>query len=120
VKALFSRMRKMTRHDGGVRKRRSPKPRERATIAGIPGSAKAKAQLFRRLGRAFEATPEVSETPERTRERYIDALESVADYLASIGADALWVERFDELSGVLEDLVDGAPPPVLRPGKSKV
>jgi hypothetical protein len=120
VKVLFSRRRKVTGHDGGVRKRRSPKPRERARIAGIPGSAKAKAELFHRLHQAFEATPDVSETPERTRERYIDALKSVADYLASIGADALWVERFDELSGALEDLADGVLPPVLRPGTSKV
>ena len=67
------------------------------------------------LRRAFEATPEISETPERTRERYIDAIDSVADYLESIGADAVWVERFDELSGALEDLVDGRLPAVLRP-----
>jgi hypothetical protein len=63
----------MPRHIGGVRKRRSRKSRERATIAGIPGSAKAKAELFQRLRRAFESTPEVSETPERTRLRYIES-----------------------------------------------
>jgi hypothetical protein len=119
VKALFSRIQKMPRHIRGARKRRSPKSRERAPIAGIPGSAKAKAELFQRLRRAFESTPEVSETPERTRERYIDAIDSVADYLACIGADAVWVERFDELSEALEDLVDGALPPVLRPAISK-
>jgi len=28
---------------------------------------------------------------------YIDAIDSVADYLESIGADAVWVDRFDEL-----------------------
>jgi hypothetical protein len=109
----------MPRHTGSLRKRRSPKSRERATIAGIPGSAKAKAELFQGLRRAFESTSDVSETPERTRERYIDAIDSVADYLASIGADALWVERFDELTGALEDLGDGALPPVLRPAISK-
>jgi hypothetical protein len=110
----------MPRDTGSVRRRRSPKSRERATIAGIPGSAKAKAELFHRLRQAFELSPEVSETPERTRERYIDAIDSVADYLAMIGADAIWVKRFDELSGALEDLVDGALPPVLRPATSKV
>ena len=60
-------------------------------------------------------SPQVSETPERTRERYIEAIESVADYLESIGADARWVERFDELSGALEDLVEGKLPAILRP-----
>jgi hypothetical protein len=109
----------MPKHIESVRKRRSPRPRERATIAGIPGSAKAKVELFHRLRRAFEPASEVSEPPERTRERYIEAIDSVADYLASIGAEKLWVERFDELSGALEDLADGALPPVLRPAISK-
>jgi hypothetical protein len=31
----------------------------------------------------------------------------VADYLESIGADAAWVERFDELSEALESLLEG-------------
>jgi hypothetical protein len=57
----------------------------------------------------------VSETPERTRERYIDAIDSVADYLESIGADAVWVDRFDELSAALKDLVKGEVPAILRP-----
>jgi hypothetical protein len=103
----------MPRHIRGVTARRSPKPRKRATVAGIPGTSKSKANFFDGLRRAFEATPEISETPERTRERYIDAIDSVADYLESIGADAVWVERFDELSGALEDLVEGALPAVL-------
>ena len=89
-------------------------------VAGIPGTSKSKAKLFDGLRRAFEATPEISETPERTRERYIDAIDSVADYLESIGADAVWVERFDELSGALEVLVEGALPAVLRPAIRKV
>jgi hypothetical protein len=72
-----------------------------------PGSSKSKAELFDCLHRAFEAPPQVSETPERTRERYIDAIDSVADYLESIGADAVWVDRFDEQSGALEDLGEG-------------
>ena len=110
----------MPRHIRGVTARRSPKPRKHATVAGIPGTSKSKAKLFDGLRRAFEATPEISETPERTRERYIDAIDSVADYLESIGADAIWVERFDELSGALEDLVEGALPAVLRPAIRKV
>ena len=104
----------MPRHNRSVTARRPPKPR-RATIAGLPGSSKSKAELFDRLCRAFESPPQVSETPERTRERYIDAIDSVADYLESIGADAIWVERFDELSEALEDLVEGGLPAVLRP-----
>ena len=100
--------------------RRSPKPRKQATIVGIPGTSKSKAELFRRLRRAFEATPDVGETPERTRERYIDAIDSVADYLESIGADAVWVERFDELSEALEGLVQGGLSPILRPAIRKV
>jgi len=100
--------------------RRAPKPRKQATIVGIPGTSKSKAELFRRLRRAFEATPDVRETPERTRERYIDAIDSVADYLESIGADAVWVERFDELSEALEGLVEGGLPPILQPAIPKV
>jgi hypothetical protein len=110
----------MPRHIRSVTARRSLKPRKRATVIGIPGTSKSKAELFERLGRAFEATPEISETPERTRERYIDAIDSVADYLESIGADAVWVERFDELSAALEDLVEGVLPAILRPAIPKV
>jgi hypothetical protein len=105
----------MPRHNRSVTARRSPKPRKRATVAGLPGSSKSKAELFDRLQRAFEAIPQVGETPQRMRERYIDAIDSVTDYLESIGADALWVERFDELSGALEDLVEGKLPAILRP-----
>ena len=105
----------MPRHIRSGTARRSPKPRKQATIIGIPGTSKSKAELFRGLRRAFEAAPNVSETPERTRKRYIDAIDSVADYLESIGADAVWVERFDELSEALESLLEGAHPPILRP-----
>jgi hypothetical protein len=92
----------MRRYIGGATTPRSPKPRKRAAVAGIPGSAKAKAELFHRLGRAFEAGPAACDTPERTQERYVAAIDSVADYLESIGADPVWVERFDELSRALE------------------
>ena len=50
---------------------------------------------------------------------YIDAIDSVADYLESIGADAVWVDRFDELSGALKDLVKGDLPAILRPAIPK-
>jgi len=108
----------MPRHFRSVTARRSSKPRKRATVS-IPGTSKAKAELFHRLSRAFEATPEVNETPERALEPYIDAIDSVADYLEDIGADAVWVKRFDELSGVLEGLASGALPPILTPAMSK-
>jgi hypothetical protein len=108
----------MPRHFRSITAWRSSKPRKRVT-ASIPGTSKAKAELFHRLGRAFEATPEVDETPERARERYIDAIDSVADYLEDIGADAMWVKRFDELSGALENPVNGALTPVLTPAISK-
>jgi hypothetical protein len=39
----------------------------------------------------------------------------VADYLENIGADAVWVERFDELSGALADLVEGKLAAILKP-----
>ena len=93
----------MRRHIGGVTTRRSPRPRERAAVAGTPGTAKAKAELFHRLRWAFEAAPEARERPERTRKRYVDAIDSVADYLEIIGADPVWVERFDDLSGAIEE-----------------
>jgi hypothetical protein len=93
----------MRRYTEGVTTRRSPKPRKRAAVAGIPGTAKAKAELFQRLRRAFETAPEARETPKRMRERYVLAIDSVADYLEIIGADPVWVERFDDLSGALEE-----------------
>jgi len=76
----------MRRYIGGVTTR-SPRPRKRAAIGGIPGIAKAKAELFQRLRQAFETAAETRETPERTRERYVVAIDSVADYLEIIGAD---------------------------------
>jgi len=100
----------MRRYIGRVTTRRAPRPRKRA-LAGIPGTAKAKAELFQRLRRAFETAPEARETPERARERYVVAIDSVANYLEIIGADPVWVERFDDLSGALEE---GALPDLLR------
>ena len=101
----------MRKHIGGLTTRRSQRPRERAAVAGTPGTAKAKAELFHRLRWAFEAAPEARETPERARKRYVDAIDSVADYLEVIGADPVWVERFDHLSGAIEE---GALPALQR------
>jgi hypothetical protein len=44
----------------------------------------------------------------------------VADYLESIGADAVWVDRFDELSGALKDLGKGELSAILRPAIPKI
>ena len=74
----------MPRHFRSVTAWRSSKPQKRAT-GSISGTSKAKAELFHRLGRAFEATPEVNEPPERARERYIDAIDNLADYLEDWG-----------------------------------
>ena len=38
----------------------------------------------------------------------------------SVGADAVWVKRFDELSEALEDLVEGVLSTILRPAIPKV
>jgi len=41
---------------------RPSKPRKRATVS-IPGTSKAKAELFQRLGQAFEATRKLTSPP---------------------------------------------------------
>jgi hypothetical protein len=109
----------MRRYTGAVITPRSRKSPKRAALAGMPGTAKAKAELFHRLRRAFESAPEACETPERTRERYVEAIDSVTDYLESIGAKPIWIERFDDLSEALEDLIEGSPPALLKPAISK-
>jgi len=76
-------------------------------------------ELFDGLRRAFQPTPEIPETPERTRERYVWAIESLANYLEDIGADAAWIERIEELGWALEDLTTGAPPLLLKPTSAK-
>jgi hypothetical protein len=76
-------------------------------------------ELFDGLRQAFQPTPEIPETPERTRERYVWAIESLANYLEDIGADAAWVERIEELGWALEDLTTGALPLLLEPTRPK-
>jgi hypothetical protein len=76
-------------------------------------------KLLEDLRLAFQATPEIPETPERTRERYVWAIESLANYLEDIGADAACIERIDELGWALEDLTNGMLPAFLKPTRSK-
>jgi len=105
----------MPRHIRSVTARRTPKiarPAKGVETVAVP---EPKAELFEGLRQAFEATPEIPETPARTRERYVDALASLADYLETIGADAAWIEHLDALGFALEDLTKGAVPPVLAP-----
>ena len=78
----------------------------------VPGR---EVELFRGLRQAFQATPEIPETPERRLERYVAAMESLADYLEDLGAEALWIERIDELGWALEGLIKGEVPPLLNP-----
>jgi hypothetical protein len=82
-------------------------------------AASAQAELLEGLRRAFQATPDIPETPERTRDRYVWAIESVADYLEAIGADAACVQRVEELGWALDDLTNGLLPPLLQPTQSK-
>jgi hypothetical protein len=72
-------------------------------------------KLLDDLRRAFQASPDTPETPERTRERYVWAIESLANYLEEIGADAATIERIDELGWALEDLSNGELSPLLKP-----
>jgi hypothetical protein len=69
-------------------------------------------RLLDGLRRAFE-TGAAAESPESAREKYVQAIESLADYLEDIGADAAWIERIDELGWALEDLTDGVVAPLL-------
>jgi hypothetical protein len=90
-------------------------PEALAAVAAPPREV----ELFDSLRQAFQPTPEIPETPERTRERYVWAIESLANYLEDIGADAAWVERIEELGWALEDLTTGALPLLLEPTRPK-
>ena len=90
-------------------------PTAPAALAGSPREV----ELFDGLRQAFQPTPEIPETPERTRERYVWAIESLANYLEDIGADAAWIERIEELGWALEDLTTGALPLLLEPTRPK-
>jgi hypothetical protein len=86
--------------------------------AVAPSASAHELRLFDGLRRAFQATPEIAESPERSRERYVWAIESLADYLEDIGADAAWIERIEELGWALEDLTAGVLPVLLKPTRS--
>jgi hypothetical protein len=113
----------MPRHIRSVTARRPRKiarrPVKPAAPAVVPSASAHKLELFDALRQAFQSTPEIPETAERTRERYVSALESLADYLEDIGAEEAWTERIDELAWALEDLTKGALPPVLTPTGSE-
>ncbi len=120
----------MPRHIRSVTARRPRKiarpvqaaPPAVAPVAAVATAAAAastnEAELFDGLRRAFQATPDIPETPERTRERYVWAIESLANYLEDIGADAVWIEHIDELAWALEDLTNGVLPALLKPTSS--
>ncbi len=103
----------MPRHIRNVTARRTPKLAR--SSKGAYARVDPRAELFERLRQAFKPTPEIQETPARTRERYVDALASLAEYLERIGAEADWIEHLDQLGFALEDLTSGARPSVLRP-----
>jgi hypothetical protein len=111
----------MPRHIRSVTARR---PRKAARPAKHARGAKARppsapeAELFDGLREAFQADPAIPETPERTRENYVLAIESLANYLEDIGANAAWVQRLEELGWALEDLSGGVVPALLQPTRS--
>ena len=109
-------MAKDIRSASARRGRRIAKPAPDAPPASSSVEAKA-IELFDGLRRAFKATPQIPETTERTRERYVRAIDSLANYLEDIGADAVWVERIDELAWALEDLTKGEFHPLLQPAR---
>jgi hypothetical protein len=87
--------------------------------AKAPAPPSAQAELLAGLREAFLDTPEIVETAERTRERYVAAVEAVANYLEDIGADTAWVEHLDELRWALEALTYGEVPELLKPATPK-
>jgi hypothetical protein len=95
----------------------APPPAALATPAApsLAAELSTEAELFDSLRQAFQVTPGIPETPERTRERYAWAIESLANYLEDIGADTAWVERIEELGWALEDLTTGVQAPFLKP-----
>ena len=103
----------MPRHIRSVtarRARRIIRPVKNARSASTDAISGREVELFHGLRQAFQATPEITETTERTLERYVCAIESLADYLEDIGAEAVWINRIDELGWALEDLVAARPP----------
>jgi hypothetical protein len=97
---------------------RIAKDAPRPAIASASASASASPRELRLLDglrRAFDPAAEVADSPESRREGYVQAIESLADYLEDIGADAVWIERIDELGWALEDLTDGVVAPLLTP-----
>jgi hypothetical protein len=88
-------------------------------FAARPTRTRQEAELLDGLREAFEPTPHIPETPDRTRERYVWAIENWGNYLEDIGADPAWIKRIDELRWALEDLTKGVLCPVLNPAAVK-
>jgi len=112
----------MPRHIRSVTARRSRRIAgsvKNARRALAPAASAQQVELFDGLRQAFQATPEIPETTERTLERYVWAIESLADYLEDIGADAVWIERIDALGSALEDLTKGELPLLLNPSQAQ-
>ncbi|HKH78421.1 MAG TPA: hypothetical protein VJ996_00280 [Solirubrobacteraceae bacterium] len=114
----------MPRHIRSVTARRPRKIINNRPAKDAPRPAAATAsprelKLLDGLRRAFEAAAEARESPESSRDRYVQAMESLADYLEDIGADAVSIERIDELGWALEDLSDGVVAPLLTPTRAK-
>jgi len=113
----------MPRHIRSVTARRPRKVVNSRTAKDAPRPAAASAsprelKLLDGLRRAFEAAA-APESPASSRDRYVQAMESLADYLEDIGADAASIERIDELGWALEDLSDGVVAPLLTPTRAR-
>jgi hypothetical protein len=102
----------LPRHDSSVKARFRNR-----RFAVRPTRTRQEAEFLDGLREAFEPTPDIPETPDRTRERYVLAIETWANYLEDIGAEVAWIKRIDELRWALEDLTNGALSPLLKPAE---
>ena len=104
----------LPKHDRSVRARFRNR-----RFAVRPTHTRQETEFLDGLREAFEPTPEIPETPDKTRERYVWAIETWANYLEDIGADPAWIKRIDELRWALEDLTNGVLCPLLEPAAVK-
>jgi hypothetical protein len=83
------------------------------------GTAKSKLlealeKLHRQIAQAFEQEPDCPRNPANERERYVAALNSIAQYFTSLVGRPIG-ERFFELASAIADLNVGTVHPLLRP-----
>jgi hypothetical protein len=104
----------LPKHDRGVKARFRNR-----RFAVRPTRTRQETELLDGLCEAFEPTPDIPETPDRTRERYVWAIETWANFLEDIGADPAWIKRIDELRWAVEDLTRGVLSPLLKPAAVK-